>query len=181
MFTETDKVIYKQILCDDEAKDYNNKFLEQMDIYGFNTTMVLSTGHRQYIDINLKDYEDITSRLFTVLRDYFPDLQVDHNARFYNHQYGSVKPHIDKCHDGISKYTLLLYLTENFDDGKLSIKMKRTDEEKLEDAPNKHHKVFTFTPLRGCGVIFDKSLLHYAGEIVEGHKNFLLIHLASKF
>jgi len=74
-----------------------------------------------------------------------------------------------------------LYLTENFNDGKLSIKMKRTEDEKLEEEPDKHHKVFTFIPLIGCGVVFDKSLLHYAGEIIEGHKNFLLIHLASEF
>jgi len=54
MFQESDKVIYKQILCDDEAKDYNDKFLDHMNQFGFNTTIALSTGHRQYIDINLK-------------------------------------------------------------------------------------------------------------------------------
>ena len=91
--------------------------------------LILQWYYRQYIDINLKYYEELTNRLFIVLRDYFPDIKVDYNARFYNHQYGIVKPHIDKSHDGISNYTLLLYLTENFNDGKLYVKIKRTEQD----------------------------------------------------
>jgi hypothetical protein len=123
-----------------------------------------------------------------VLRDYFPDLEINSNARFYSHKYGKVRPHKDGNHDNICNYTLLLYLNDDFKDGKLSIKMKRRLEE-IDD--EKKHKVFTLKPIKGYGVIFNKDcftrsafradLLHWAEEIWEGNKDFLLIHLFSKF
>ena len=116
-----------------------------------------------------------------VLSDYFPDLRLDPNARFYSHQFGSVKPHKDGNHDGLCNYTLLIYLSDEFEGGKLSIKMKRSMEEMREAEPDKKHKVFTFNPMMGYGVVFSKDLLHWADELFEGEKNILLIHLYSKF
>jgi hypothetical protein len=66
-------------------------------------------------------------------------------------------------------------LTDDFDDGKLSIKMKRTEEE-LQGS-DKLHKVFTIMPIVGYGVIFNKDLLHWASEVYTGSKNICIIHL----
>jgi len=123
----------------------------------------------------------ITDRLFTVLRDYFPDMKLDRWARFYNHQYGAVKPHYDANHDFMATHTILIYLTDDFGGGRLSIKTRRSDEERLaSEQPNHYHKVYIIvTPKAGYGVVFKKNQLHWADECI-GDKNFLLIHLYSQ-
>ncbi len=98
-----------------------------------------------------------------------------------SHVHGNTRPHKDGNHDGVSNYTILLYLTDDFDDGKLSIKLKRSDAERLADEPHKYHKVFTIIPKKGYGVIFNKRLTHWANDIYEGHKNFIIIHVYSSF
>jgi hypothetical protein len=179
IFSESDRIIYKQILLREEANQLNDLFINLANEQNYNSNIV--TGTRYHINFSLRSQPELVERLITVLKDQFCDLEIDPNARFYSHQLGGIKPHTDSNHDNVCKYTLLLYLTDNFDDGKLSIKIKRTEAEKLLEQADKHHKVFTFTPKQGYGVIFDKSHLHWANEIYEGEKNFLLIHLNSSF
>lgn len=179
VFRKHDQIIYKRILSSDEANTYNEKFINMTNSKNGNSNIV--TGARYHVDFDLRLQIELAQRLTVVLKDYFCNLEIDPNARFYSHQIGGIKPHTDGNHDNVCKYTLLLYLTDNFDDGRLSIKTKRTEEEKLIEQPDKHHNVFTFTPKQGYGIIFDKSLLHWAAEVYEGNKNFLLIHLNSNF
>lgn len=179
-------IIYKQILLEDEVLELNTYLMDRTHKQISN----LATGSRLYCDINLNSHT-ITDRLFIVLRDYFPDMKLDKNARFYNHQYGAIKPHYDVNHDGVSTHTLLIYLTDDFEGGRLIIKTKRPDEERLiiktkhpdeerllSSQPNHYHKVFTITPKIGYGVIFKKNNLHWADDCI-GDKNFLLIHMYS--
>jgi hypothetical protein len=173
------KLFYKQILSVEETKELNDLFTHLILQHNYNSNIV--TGTRYHIDFNIKSHPEFVERLLVTLNDYFSDLKIDPNARFYSHRLGGIKPHIDGNHDNICNYTMLLYLTADFDDGKLLVKTKRTEEEKLLEEPNKHHKVFTFIPKQGYAVIFNKSLLHWANEVYEGHKNFLLIHLNSCF
>ena len=180
--SEPNQVVYKQILTYFEAIELNELFLNS-NSYWQDGAIKISTGLRPYIDVNLedKDVKLVYDRLIIVLKDYFPDIKVSTDARFYNHQFGGTKPHKDGNRDGVSNYTLLLYLTDNFDDGKLSIKTKRSEEERLECNSDKFHKIFTITPKIGYGVIFNKNLTHWAADVLEGNKNFLLIHLYSDF
>lgn len=183
--SEAKQVVYKQLLNIDDVKDLNDHLIKMIDsdLVSTNIGTSLVSGKRVHIDVDLKsqDYKDLCINLKVTLRDYFPDLRLDPNARLYSQSYGSIKPHLDKNHDGVSNYTLLLYLTDNFDDGRLSIKMKRSFQEMQESEPNKFHKTFTFKPLRGYGIIFNKNLLHWASDIFSGIKNFLLIHFHSDF
>lgn len=168
-------IIYKQILSEDEVLELNTYLMDRTHKQQISS---LATGSRLYCDIVL-DSHIITDRLFIVLRDYFPDMKLDKNARFYNHQYGAIKPHYDVNHDGVSTHTLLIYLTDDFEGGRLTIKTKRPDEERLlSSQPNHYHKVFTITPKIGYGVIFKKNNLHWADDCI-GNKNFLLIHMYS--
>jgi hypothetical protein len=175
LFKSIDKCIYKCMFSEQESDEFNNIFFNMINESNKSTNIV--TGNRLFVDFLLEDYPEIIDKLIVILRNYFINLKFDRNARFYNHQYGETKPHIDKNHDGKSQYTLLIYLTDNFDGGKLSIKLKRTEKEKNKLEYNKNYKVFTFTPLKGYGLIFDKSYVHWADEFYDGHKNFLLIHL----
>lgn len=169
-------VIYKQILLEDEVLELNTYLIDQSHNQQIST---LATGSRLYCDIDLTSHM-VTDRLFIVLNDYFPDMKLDKNARFYNHQYGAIKPHYDVNHDGVSTHTLLIYLTDDFEGGRLTIKTKRPDEERiLSSQPNHYHKVFTITPKIGYGVIFKKNNLHWADDCI-GDKNFLLIHMYSE-
>jgi hypothetical protein len=171
IFRSSDHIIYKQIFSHLEADELNNSF-KNITSKSFSN---LATGLREHLDINLEEYFDISNRILIVLQDYFLDLRMDKYCRFYSHKYGEVKPHTDGSHDNQSNYTLLIYLTDDFENGQLSIKTKRTvDDRKVE--PDKLHHVFTFKPMKGYGVIFHKNLLHWT-DMVIGDKNFLLIHL----
>lgn len=178
---EEKQILYKQILPNHEC-DEINAYLENNNLHKTHIGTSLVTGNRVYIDINLKElpYTFICDRLVATLSNYC-NLEIDPNARLYSQIYGGIKPHTDKNRDGVSTHTLLIYLTDNFDDGKLSIKMKRSNEEKLECENDKHHKVFTFTPKKGYGILFDKDLLHWASEVYTGNKNFLLVSLYCQF
>jgi hypothetical protein len=182
-YKEPNQVIYKQLLTMEETDDLNSLLTNRAANLSQDGALHLCTGFRKFIDIDLNDssMSFITDRLRTTLFDYFSDLEICKDARFYSHEFGRTKPHKDGNHDGVSNYTLLLYLTDEFDDGKLSIKMKRSDEEKRLVDSNMHHKVFKIIPRKGYGVIFDKNLMHWADEVYEGCKNFLLIHLYSCF
>ncbi len=146
----------------------------------FYSTGSLITGKRTYCDINLSDepFAFLFERLRVVLNDYSIE-KIDRHAKFYCHSFGGVKPHIDSNHDNVSNYTLLLYLNDDFEGGELLIKTNRSEEERILSEPDKHHKIFKIRPMRGYGVIFDKSLLHWAEETYKD-KNFLLIHLYSR-
>ncbi len=78
------QVIYKQILSSIEAEELNNALLNMHSIWQ-DGAMHLCTGHRKFIDINLdsEELEFIHHRLMVVLRDYFSDLKVSSDARFY--------------------------------------------------------------------------------------------------
>lgn len=173
-----DKFVYKQLLQPDECDQLNNHLTNMINrgLFTHNIGQI-ATGSRLYVDFDLKENKYICDRLITTLDTYFTDLQIDPNARLYNQRFGEIKPHFDKNHDGVSNYTCLIYLTDDFTHGKLSVKVKRSKEE-IEES-NKHHKVFTLEPRVGYGVIFSKDWLHWAEEVYDGSKNFLLIHLYS--
>ena len=180
--SEPKQILYKQILLDDEC-DELNELLEQNIANGLTQTNIgtsLVTGNRSYIEFDIRNNKEIHNRLFATLSNYC-DLRIDSNARLYSQTFGGIKPHTDANRDGVSTHTLLIYLTDDFDNGKLSIRTKRSDEEKLAHEPNMHHKVFTFAPRKGYGVLFDKSLVHWADEVYTGSKNFLLVSLWCRF
>lgn len=168
-------IIYKQILTPDECKELNNEWMNMP--LGHNIGTSLATGQRFHTDIDLNNYPDIVKKLYIVLDNYYLNLEVLTDARFYSHLYGGIKRHTDENHDNRANYTLLIYLTDDFDDGKLSIQNKRTLQEREEHDYDMKHNVFTINPKTGYGVIFKKSYVHWANEVYTGNKNFLLIHL----
>lgn len=179
----TGQIIYKKLFEAEEADELNNYFTELLQnepVLFQSTGSNLASGDRLSCDIDLseKRFQFIAERLFRVLDNYFLGLQVDRCGRFYSHRFGSVRPHTDNNHDNKSNYTVLIYLTDTFE-GKLSVKMQRSVEEREVYEPGKKHKVFTFTPFRGYAVIFRKDLLHWADETYHD-KNFLLLHLFGK-
>jgi len=167
-------VFYKQVVPPEmvsEVKDMCIQYSKTESIGG------IATGTRFRTEIPKDD--TLWTHVKTVFRDYFPDIELAENARYYQQEFGGVKPHTDKSLDGRSKYTLLVYLSE-FDGGKLSCKLDRLPSEEVSE-PEKHHKVFTFTPKMGYGITFRKDYMHWAEEVVAGSKEFLLFDIISEF
>jgi hypothetical protein len=171
-------IVYKQFFSPDELEDLLDLI---SSVEASSNTSTLATGLRSHVDLDLRQYDWICARLQTVLaHDYFPDLCIDPHARLYAQSLGGVREHRDVCHDGHSNHTLLIYLSDDFSDGRLSIKRPRSAEERHTE-PEKSQLVFTPSPITGYGVVFHKSLLHRAAEVYEGTKKFLLVHFFSAF
>ena len=122
---EKNQVIYKQILSDDDIeqllKKVKSRYIED------NSLQTIVTGHRQHVELDLsKELRFIVDKLEVVLFDYFSDIEFYRYARYYVQLYGGIKSHKDRNRDGFSNYTLLIYLTDDFYDGKLSIKTERS-------------------------------------------------------
>jgi hypothetical protein len=175
IFRNTDEILYKQIFSNLES-DELNILLQDLATSSAST---LATGQRDQCDINLELYPFISDRIITTLSNYFVNLQMNKFCRFYSHKYGEVRAHTDGSPDNQCYYTLLIYLTDDFEGGELSIKIKRTDEDRKLSFPDKYHYIYTFKPMKGYGVVFNKNLLHWA-DIVIGPKNFLLVHLSGQ-
>lgn len=116
-----------------------------------------------------------------MLADYFPDFQLSDHATLYTQHCGGIRPHKDASLDGRSNYTLLVYMEDEYDGGQTNLKVKRTQYDiEMDGQPDKLHKVMEITPKIGYGLIFNKSILHFAKE-VYGKKTILLLHFFSTY
>lgn len=167
--------IYKKVLDNNEiteAIEPFNNFSKKINEYSS-----LSTGVRTKKECQTSKF--ICDRLQTVLRDYLGNLSFSPEMRLYNQSCGGIKPHKDAALFGKHQYTCLIYLTDNFEGGYLSLKIKRSDTELQQCDFNLKHKVVTLTPKTGYCVVFDKNILHYANEVVDGCKEILVIDIES--
>lgn len=81
--------------------------------------------------------------------------------RFYESYYGVIKPHKDVAVHPQDTHTCLIYLTDDFVGGALTV----------ESA----NGIRTFQPKQTFGVFFAKGVTHYTNELIEGRKVILLI------
>lgn len=172
-------LFYKQLLPIDIAENLENKF-NQIEQGWQDGAKGIARGLRRFLDLSLDDFPEMKKLISIALKDYFPDLELSNWIRYYQHKCGDVKPHTDGSKDS-AQYTLLLYLNDDFEGGQLNIKIPRSENEINTDQPQMKHKRFVFIPRIGFGVIFSKSMLHWAEEVIDGNKNFLLLEIRSKF
>lgn len=171
------EVFYKQLLDEDDVSQIQKIF--NGGIIAANDFGIIATGIRNKLEINTPDF--LKERLPIVLFDYLGSIELSPYIRYYKQKCGSIKPHKDKSLYGDFKYTCLIYISDDFEGGKLSLKVSRTAEEMAANNPHLKHKVYTITPRKGYGIVFNKSILHYADDVINGSKNILLIDIASKF
>lgn len=130
--------------------------------------------------------EEIAKQISTSIAPYFGGEVSIGDLRLYQQNFGAIKPHYDAtqhlaCMGLPHSYSLLVYLSDGFEGGELCVKCPRTaldPEPALE--PTKRHRVYTFEPRVGHGILFSKRYLHWANE-VYGCKIILLTDLASTF
>ena len=98
------------------------------------------------------------------------------NIRFYSQSYGSTKAHYDVPLDGKSTHTLLIYLTDTFEGGELTLKCKIPK----DGMKNSNEFILhVIKPKVGHGVLFNKNIFHWANE-VYGTKSIMMIDLFIK-
>lgn len=172
VFTKRDQqILYKQILDNNLLKDLKNCINSKK--FKDNTTR-LSSRYIMNDDMDNDILNELKKTIKIVLSNYFIfDIG---GIRIYKQEFGEIKPHIDVSSDGKSTYTLLIYMTDNFEGGELHLKCKRTDEEKGSEEPEKHHYLYTIKPKAGYGIVFNKNILHWSPEIY-GTKEIILIDL----
>ena len=92
-------------------------------------------------------------------------IEVKNNFRLYESEYGIVKPHRDLPMCGDDTHTCLIYLTDSFMGGNLTVE----DEHDLNP--------ITYVPKIGYCIIYPKHIIHYTDEQYDGNKIILLSDL----
>lgn len=176
IFVKRDQqVFYKQVLDQYTLDD----LIKELDSLQFtpNHTNLAKRYRLEEDQISLELLKNIKRNIKITLSNYFNDFEIGY-IRFYRQEFGETKKHVDVSNDGKSNYTLLIYLSDDFEGGGLELKCKRTQEEidNCPDYKDKRHIKFSITPKTGYGLIFDKNILHWASE-VYGCKKSMLVDL----
>jgi hypothetical protein len=176
----TQQVMYKRILEREDATELLREL--EASAHPERADGGLATGCRDVVRTALRELPTLAERLRVAMSDYLPDASFGEWVRLYRHTCGGVKPHRDLPMDGRSNYTLLIYMADGHTGGKLSVKVARSPTDLAEDGePDKRHKVYEIQPRAGYGVLFRKSLLHWADDVIEGCKVILLVDVHSIF
>lgn len=179
---EPRQVFYKRMFSPDEAADLLGLAVASCPaVEGAGGGVAGGERRRYELDLAAAEFAHVRERLRCVLSDYLPDATIGDSARVYRHTAGGVRPHTDASLDGRATYTLLLYLSDDFEGGRLSVRVTRSEEERRASEPGHGHKVFVFRPMCGYGLVFHKGLLHWADDVVGGSKDLLVADVASAF
>lgn len=156
-------IIYKSMISDELRKD----ILDYYDRKKNNLEFVKGS-HKFPLRRQIRELPDelttqLTNQLNTTMSQYYTYFNTNsNNVRIYESNYGIILPHKDIPSYANDTHTCLIYLTDNFNGGVLSIKQPRSEEhiDKYGESDKKH---ITVTPEpRICyGVIFPKNNIHY--------------------
>jgi len=170
-------VIYKEMISDDlriSIKEYfESKESSLVPVKG-SSLFPLRKSVRE-IPGELAD--ELCKQLLITMQQYFIDFKPNkNNIRLYLSNYGVVAPHKDKPVYPGDTHTLLIYITDDFDGGILSVKLPRSNLH-LEEYGDKEKKYIVITPEPriNYGVLFPKNIIHYTNELINGNKLILLI------
>ncbi len=161
-----ENILYKQILSDDLTNELLH-FFKSKNIISMNGSN-LFPQRKQLRDINEELCNKIISEVNTTLSNYFNSFEIDNNnIRIYYSDFGIVQPHKDVTIKDKYNNTLLIYLSDDFDGGKITVKVP------IEEI--KKHYYVTPEPRKCYGILFPKDCIHYTDELYTGGKYILLL------
>ena len=176
-------IIYKSLLSHDLCGDILD-FCKQKIV---NITMITASNkfppRKQIRDLPTDIISDIEKSLRTTLYNYYTSFEIKNNYRVYYSDFGTIKPHYDVPMCGDDTHTCLIYLTDDFEGGVLTIKKPYRDnlyEDNLHEDnlyEDNLYEDITFKPMKTYGVIFPKEYIHYTDELINGNKYILLVDL----
>ena len=119
---------------------------------------------------------ELIKQLITTMSQYYVVFTPNqNNIRIYFSNYGIVKPHVDKPVYPDDTHTCLIYITDDFNGGNLTIKLPTTNIIKKTDNIKGKFLNITCEPRICYGVIFPKNTIHFTDELLSGNKLILLI------
>lgn len=171
-------IIYKSMISNDLKDDILNYYLNLVD-----QNVLLDNGsayfpkRRTIKDIPRQFALQLEKELLITMSQYYIKFVPNINyIRIYHSNYGIVKPHTDVPINPTDTHTCLIYLTDDFYGGVLSVKIPRSAEHiKLFHQEEKKHLTVTIEQRQSYGIIFPKNLVHYNDELLGGDKIILLI------
>lgn len=139
-------------------------------------------GRRQCRNLPDDLSREVIRQVQVCLSGYYADIKLRDNARIYGSDYGVVRPHRDVPIYSSDNCTILIYLTDDFNGGALTVKTPRSAEHIAQHGqPEKGH-IYTSVEPRICyGVVFMKDNIHYTDELLGSNKVILLLDAAIVF
>lgn len=167
--------LYKAILSEETVADLLTYYNTHNDTAAVSANSAIFPSRRRVDCLP----EELTTRVVrecqVTMSSYFVAFEV-YNPRIYGQNYGITKPHRDASLDGRATHTLLIYLTDSFEGGVLSIKTPRTEKHvEVYGRPEHRHIVHTMEPRKGYGVLFQKVDLHYTDELISNSEKVIML------
>ncbi len=175
-YAQTPKLIYKSMISDDLRADILGYYLESNNLTSDNGSAYFPKRR-----VLRELPQELTNRLnqeleITTSQYYLKFVPNTDYIRIYHSNYGIVKPHQDIPSDPKFTHTCLIYLTDDFYGGVLSVKVPRSQTHiQTHGNPEKKNLTITMEPRVCYGAIFQKDLIHYNDELLGGDKIILLI------
>lgn len=171
------QVIYKSMISTDlheEILNYYRSKESTLDYVKGSSKFPLRRQQREIPDI-LAD--ELVKQLKTTISQYYTVFEPNkNNIRIYQSNYGIIQPHRDIPSYPDDTHTCLIYLTDDFTGGVLSVKLPREENHIQEyGSPELKHINITPEPRTMYGILFPKHTIHYTNELLEGDKIILLI------
>jgi hypothetical protein len=151
-------ILYKSMISDDlreEILNYYNKIQNNLEFVKGSSVFPL---RRQLRELPDELAMMLMRELYTSINGYFTKfIPNGNNIRIYQSNYGIVLPHKDVATYQYDTHTCLIYLTDEFTGGVLSVKIPRTNEH-IEEYGEKEKKHLNITPepRMNYGIIFSK-------------------------
>jgi hypothetical protein len=165
-------IIYKALLPQDLLLSVRSRLDTGLCMEPTGTSAAsIAQGLRYQRCLQLDDLPELEPVLRAALGGYFPDIKFADEVRLYRQICGGIRQHRD-LQRASATYTLLIYLSDDFDGGELYLKRPRSEG---------GHWEFKVTPRAGWGIVFPKSTLHWADAVLGNAKDLLLLDLESQF
>jgi hypothetical protein len=170
------KLIYKSMISNDLREDILNFYLESTNLSSDNGSAYFPK-RRVLRDLPVQHILSLKQELEITMGQYYLKFVPNTDyIRIYHSNYGIVKPHQDVPTHPAFTHTCLIYLTDDFYGGVLSVKIPRTDQHiQNYGEPEKKNLTVTMEPRKSYGAIFQKDLIHFNDELLGGDKIILLV------
>lgn len=161
-------ILYKQILSTDLTHELLDFFAKNSSNLKSMNGSNLFPQRKQLRNIDIDLCDKVINEINITMSNYYNNFQIDsNNIRIYYSDFGTVKPHKDVTIKDKHNSTLLIYLSDNFDGGNITVKIP------IEEI-SKHYYV-TPEPRKSYGILFPKECIHYTDELYNGSKYILLL------
>ena len=167
-------ILYKQIISNDLSEELLNYFNQHIyNIHSMSGSNVFpQRKHMRDIPKDLCD--KLVNEIKITMTNNCNNFNVDiNNIRMYYSDFGIVKPHKDVTIKENYNNTLLIYLSDDFDGGNITVKIP------IEEI--KKHYYITPEPRKCYGILFPKEYTHYTDELYTGGKYIILLDCQTDF